>query len=72
MRWGQSATLTWPVARSWCTATEIDRDCALVACSETVAAAIVADERVEAFVVDCDDHLSRQSDLVNPCPDRLT
>jgi hypothetical protein len=67
----QSANLIWPKDRSWCIATEIDWDSTLVACSDEVADALLADERLEAFDVSYDDDLSWHGDTVNPRPEWL-
>lgn len=69
--WPQSANLIWPRERSWCIATEIDWDSTLVACADDVAAAVLADERLEAFEVRYDDDLSWYGDTVNPRPEWL-
>jgi hypothetical protein len=69
--WPQSASLIWPRHESWCIATEIDFDSTLVACSEEVAAALLADERLEAFEVRYGDDLSWHGDTVNPQPQWL-
>lgn len=64
----QSANLIWPNGHAWCIATEIDWDSTLVACSQQVAEALSADERLEAFNVRYDDDLSWWGDVVNPRP----
>ena len=69
--WPQSANLILPKDRSWCIATEIDWDSTLVACSDDVAAALLADERLEAFEVRYDDDLSWYGDTLNPRPEWL-
>ena len=66
--WPQSANLIWPGDRSWCMAKEIDFDSTLVACSDVVTAALLADERLEAFEVRYEDDLSWYGDTVNPRP----
>ena len=66
--WPQSANLIWPVDHSWCIATEIDWDFTLIACAEEVAAALLADPRLEAFAVAAEDDLSWLGDMVNPVP----
>lgn len=68
LRHDQAPNLAWPPDRSWCLATEIDFDSTLVACSHEVAAAILADGRLEAFEVRYDDDLSWYGDTVNPLP----
>jgi hypothetical protein len=68
----QSANLVWPSDRSWCIATEIDWDSTLVASSKTVADALVADPRLETFVVGYDDDLSWLGDGLNPRPTWLS
>ena len=66
--WPQSANLIWPADHSWCIATEIDWDFTLIACAEEVAAALLADPRLEAFAVAAEDDLSWLGDTVNPRP----
>lgn len=66
--WPQSANLVWPADRSWCIATEIDWDSTLVACSAEVAAALLADPRLESFEVAAEDDLSWLGDTVNARP----
>lgn len=70
--WSQSANLIWPKDRSWCIATEIDWDSTLVAGSAATCAAVLADDRLEAFEVGYGDDLSWLGDTVNPRPAWLT
>lgn len=66
--WPQSANLIWPHDHSWCIATEIDWDSTLVACTDEVADALLADGRLETFDVGFDDDLSWHGDLLHPRP----
>lgn len=63
--WKQTASLIWPIDRSWCIASEIDWDSTLVACSTAIADAILDDPRLEAFDVAYDSDLSINGDTVN-------
>jgi hypothetical protein len=67
----QSASLVWPGDRSWCVATEIDLDSTLVAGPARLAAALLGDDRLEAFAVGYDDDLGWFGDRVNPAPEWL-
>lgn len=61
-----TANLVWPANHSWVVATEIDWMFTLVACSEAVADALLADPRLEAYRVDALDDLSFDGDVINP------
>jgi hypothetical protein len=66
--WGfypQSPNLLWPQDHAWCVATEIDLFCTLVAGSEQLAEALMADPRLEAWRVFPDDPVTSDSDKVN-------
>ncbi|AZI57523.1 hypothetical protein EH165_04455 [Nakamurella antarctica] len=69
--WPQSANLIWPADNSWCIATEIDWDSTLVAGSTDMTDAILADVRLESFVVEYEDDLSWCGNILNPRPDWL-
>jgi hypothetical protein len=59
-------SLVWPDDRAWCVATDIDFDSTLVGCSDTCAAALVTDERLEAVSVPSDGRLDIEGDELNP------
>jgi hypothetical protein len=63
--WSQTANIIWPIDRSWCIATEIDWDSTLVACSDTVAAAILDEPRLESFEVAYDSDLTASGDNID-------
>ena len=67
--WGgfdpQSPNLFWPQDRTWCVASEIDLFCTLVAGSEALAEALIADPRLEAWRVFPGDPITRDSDEIN-------
>lgn len=63
--WSLTPSLAWPDDRSWCVATEIDFDSTLVACGEDCAAALLADDRIEALRVPPDGRLDIEGDLLN-------
>ncbi|MBT9254043.1 hypothetical protein KMZ32_15815 [Phycicoccus sp. MAQZ13P-2] len=63
--WRQSANYVWPADRSWCVATEIDRDFTLVACDDAVADALRADPDLETYDVAETDDLTWAGDRVN-------
>lgn len=54
----QSPNLFWPQDHAWCVASEIDLSCTLVAGSEPLAEALVADKRLRAACVDPSDALT--------------
>ena len=56
--WPQSPNLFWPQDHAWCVASEIDLSYTLVAGSEPLAEALVADERLQAALVDPGDALT--------------
>ena len=56
--WPQSPNLFWPYDHAWCVASEIDLSYTLVAGSEPLAEALVADERLQAALVDPGDALT--------------
>jgi hypothetical protein len=64
--YAQSPNQWWSDDHSWCVATEIDFDSTLVAGSRALVDAVLADERLEAFVVGPDDDLTSRGDRVNP------
>lgn len=65
-RWmQQSPNLFWPQDRSWCVASEIDLFCTLVAGSEALAEAILADLTFESWRVFPTDPITADSDTVN-------
>jgi hypothetical protein len=61
----QSPNLFWPQDHAWCVASEIDLFCTLVAGSETLAEALVADQRFEAWRVFPSDPVTLDSDEIN-------
>ena len=62
---GLTPNLVWPEDRSWCVGTEIDFDSTLVACSEECAAAVVANEALEALPINAQDRLDIGGDVLN-------
>jgi hypothetical protein len=64
--WSLTPSLVWPDDRSWCVATEIDFDSTLVACSQPCAAALLADDRLEALEVPPGGRLDIDGDILNP------
>lgn len=66
--WGfapQSPNLLWPQDHAWCVATEIDLFCTLVGGSEKLAAALMAEPRLETWRVFPGDPIAWDSDKVN-------
>jgi hypothetical protein len=63
---GITPSLVWPDDRAWCVTTEIDFDSTLVGCSEECAAALVANDRLEALLVPPDGRLDIGGDELNP------
>jgi hypothetical protein len=61
----QSPNLLWPEDHAWCVASEIDLYCTVVAGSESLAQALVADPRLEAWRVQPADPIASDSDWVN-------
>ena len=61
----QSPNLFWPQDHAWCAASEIDLFCTLVAGSEQLAEALLADSRLEAWRVFPDDPVTSESDKFN-------
>jgi hypothetical protein len=62
----QSANLCWPDDRAWCVASEIDLDTTYVGCSGGAAAAILADDCLEALSIDPAKGIAFDSDEQNP------
>ena len=58
-------SLAWPDDHSWCVATEVDFDSTVVAATEECAAALLADDRLEALRVQPDDRLDFGGDVLN-------
>jgi hypothetical protein len=58
-------SLAWPDDHAWCVATEIDFDSTVVAASAECAAALLADDRMEALPVHPDDRLDIGGDVLN-------
>jgi hypothetical protein len=67
--WPESASLWWPDDRSWCVATDIDLMSTYVGGSVECVAALLADDRLEAFAVSVDQTLHWKGDTLNPTPD---
>ncbi len=63
--YGITPSLAWPDDRAWCVATEIDFDSTLVAATEECAAALLADNRIEAVRVEPDDRLDVDGGTLN-------
>jgi hypothetical protein len=61
----QSPNLLWPQDHAWCVASEIDLFYTLVAGSDALAAALVADPRLEAWPVQPADPIAFDSDQLN-------
>jgi hypothetical protein len=61
----QSPNLFWPADKAWCVATEIDLDSTYVGGSAALIAAILSDERLEAFPADVTDDITAGSDEIN-------
>jgi len=61
----QSPNLFWPQDHAWWVASEIDLLCTLVAGSEALAQALVADPRLEAWRVRPADPIAFDSDQIN-------
>lgn len=58
--------LLWPADRTWVVASEIDWDSSIVAGSQGLVDAVLADERFETFEVGEDDDLTYEGDPINP------
>jgi hypothetical protein len=63
--WPQSPNLFWPHDHAWCVASEIDLSFTLVAGSEPLAEALLADPRLQTSPVNSGDSLSGESDQTN-------
>ena len=61
----ESPNLFWPEDRAWCVASEIDLYCTLVAGSEALAEALIADKRLETWRVYPEDSITYDSDKIN-------
>jgi len=61
----QSPNLFWPHDHAWCVASEVDLLCTLVAGPEPLAAALLADSRLEVWRVDPGDPIAFDSDQIN-------
>ena len=61
----ESPNLFWPEDRAWCVASEIDLYCTLVAGSEALAEALIADKRLETWRVYPEDPVTYDSDKIN-------
>jgi hypothetical protein len=61
----ESPNLFWPEDRAWCVASEIDLFCTLVAGSEALAEALIADQRLETWRVFPGDPVTYGSDEIN-------
>jgi hypothetical protein len=61
----QSPNLFWPKDQAWCVASEIDLFCTLVAGSDALAKALLADPRLEAWRVRPEDPIAFDSDQIN-------
>lgn len=61
----QSPNLFWPADKAWCVATEIDLDSTYVGGSPALIAAVLSDERLEAFPADVTDDITAGSDEIN-------
>ncbi len=61
----QSPNLFWPQDQAWCVASEIDLYCTLVAGSQALADALVADRRLEAWSVEATDPIAYDRDTIN-------
>ena len=64
----QSPNLFWPRDQAWCVASEIDLYCTLIAGSEALAEALVADPRLEAWRVQPGDPIAFE--VARPIPEQ--
>jgi hypothetical protein len=62
---GITPSLAWPDDHAWCVGTKIDFDSTLVAASEECAAALVADDRLQALRIHPEDRLDIDGDVLN-------
>jgi hypothetical protein len=60
-----SPNLFWPADHAWCVASEIDLYCTLIAGSEALAEALLADARLETWRVYPGDSVTYDSDGIN-------
>lgn len=67
--WPESASLWWPADRTWCVATDIDLMSTYLGGTVECIAAMLADQRLEAYPVSVDQTVHWKSDTVNPTPD---
>ena len=67
--WPHSASLWWPQDRSWCVATDVDLMSTYVGGSVECIAALLSDDRLEAFAVGVDQTIHWRGDSLNPTPD---
>ncbi|WP_261379241.1 hypothetical protein [Rhodococcus rhodochrous] len=65
-----SPNLWWPQDRAWCVATNIDLMASYVGGSRQCVEAILASSDLEAFEVEAEMSVQRDSDSVNPRPER--
>jgi hypothetical protein len=61
----ESPNLFWPSDHAWCVASAIDLYCTLVAGSEAMAEALIADKRLETWRVFPEDSVTYGSDMIN-------
>ena len=61
----QSPNLFWPQDHAWCVASEIDLFCTLVAGSESLAAALLTDPRLDVWRIDPEDSIAFDGDQIN-------
>ncbi len=61
----ESPNLFWPSDHAWCVASEIDLYCTLVAGSELMAEALIAEKRLETWRVYPEDSVTYDSDKIN-------
>jgi hypothetical protein len=62
-------SIWWPDDRAWCVATEIDLDSTYVGASAECIAAILEDDRLEAFEAHIEDRVDIGADTINPPPE---
>jgi hypothetical protein len=65
----QGPNLWWPADRAWCVVTDIDLMSTYVGGSAAAVAALLADDRLEAWPAEPDDPVTPDSDPVNPPPE---
>lgn len=63
--WGRAPNLMWPIDREWYVASEIDFDSTLVGGSKSLIEELMAETRLETWVMEPSDSLAEDADRIN-------